>query len=69
MVTFDRKCCAYLGAIVMDARRCSVTTGASRLVLWKSPSRVFWRKPQDRFMRSDTSLMSDAGGFGLLGAE
>ena len=46
----------HLGAIVIEARRCSVITGANLLELWKSQSNVFCRKPHDRFIRSETSV-------------
>lgn len=38
----------------MDARRCSVTTGAN---LWKFSSTVFCLRPHERFMRSETSVL------------
>jgi hypothetical protein len=52
----------YLGAMVIEARRCSATAGANRLVLWKSQSSVFWRRPHERFMRSETSVFMISDG-------
>lgn len=50
----------HLGAIVIEALRCSLIAGAKRFVLWKSESNVFWRSPipHERFMRSDTSVLT-----------
>lgn len=60
---------SHLGAIVIDARRCSLTSGANRFVLWKSQSKVFCRKPHERFMRSETSvfMISDGDVNGTVG--
>lgn len=58
VIEFNWNICAstHLGAIVIDARRCSLITGANLLELWKSQSNVFCLKPHDRFMRSETSV-------------
>lgn len=53
---------SHLGAVVIEARRCSFVTGAKRFVLWKSQSNVFCRKPHERFMRSETSVLTISDG-------
>lgn len=47
---------SHLGAIVIDALRCSLIAGAKRFVLWKSESNVFCLSPHERFIRSETSV-------------
>lgn len=53
---------SHLGAIVIEARRVSLTSGANRFVLWKSQSNVFCRKPHERFIRSETSVLMISDG-------
>ena len=50
----------YLGAVVIDARLCSVLVGANRFEPNSSQSNVFCRSPHERRILSETSLISEA---------